>query len=176
MVSGESPSIREVKGPVVTLNGKPILFKGVNRVEHDPVHGKTVPREALERDLHLMKQHNINCLRTAHYPHDTALYELCDELGILVIDEANVESHGMRYGEESLAKQPEWKAQHVERAMNMVERDKNHPSVVMWSHGNEAGKLPHPEVKEPTPAAPAFTRGFSESLVKAAQGEVDEIG
>jgi len=129
----------EVKGSVLMLNGKPILFKGVNRVEHDPVHGKTVPRDALERDLHLMKQHNINCLRTAHYPHDTALYELCDELGILVIDEANVESHGMRYGAESLAKQPEWKAQHVERAMNMVERDKNHPSVVMWSHGNEAG-------------------------------------
>ncbi len=129
----------EVKDSQVLLNGQPVLFKGVNRVEHDPVHGKTVPYESLLLDLLLMKQHNINCVRTAHYPHDTAFYELCDELGLLVIDEANVESHGMRYGADSLAKQPEWKDQHVERAMNMVERDKNHPSVVMWSHGNEAG-------------------------------------
>lgn len=129
----------EIKDSQVLLNGQPILFKGVNRVEHDPIHGKTVPLESLRLDLTLMKQHNINCVRTAHYPHDTAFYELCDELGLLVIDEANVESHGMRYGKDSLAKLPEWKDQHVERAMNMVERDKNHPSVVMWSHGNEAG-------------------------------------
>ncbi|MDF7823904.1 glycoside hydrolase family 2 TIM barrel-domain containing protein [Pontiellaceae bacterium B12227] len=129
----------EIKDSQVLLNGQPVLIKGVNRVEHDPIHGKTVPFENLELDLKLMKQHNINCVRTAHYPHDPALYDLCDEWGLLVIDEANVESHGMRYGPESLAKQPEWKDQHVERAMNMVERDKNHPSVIMWSHGNEAG-------------------------------------
>ncbi|VGO19754.1 glycoside hydrolase family 2 TIM barrel-domain containing protein [Pontiella sulfatireligans] len=129
----------EIKDSQVLLNGQPVLFKGVNRVEHDPIHGKTVPRENLELDLKLMKQHNINCVRTAHYPHDPALYDLCDEWGLLVIDEANVESHGMRYGDESLAKQPEWETQHVERSMNMVERDKNHPCVVMWSHGNEAG-------------------------------------
>lgn len=129
----------EVQGSVVLLNGEPVLFKGVNRVEHDPVEGKTVPLESLELDLKLMKQHNINCVRTAHYPHDPAFYDLCDKWGMLVIDEANVESHGMRYGKDSLAKQPGWKDQHVERAMNMVERDKNHPCVVMWSHGNEAG-------------------------------------
>jgi beta-galactosidase len=129
----------EVRNSQVLLNGQPILFKGVNRVEHDPVHGKTVPLEHLERDVRLMKQHNINCIRTAHYPHDPDFYDLCDEWGMLVIDEANVESHGMRYGEDSLAKQPDWKDQHVERSMNMVERDKNHPCIVMWSHGNEAG-------------------------------------
>ncbi|WP_372806492.1 glycoside hydrolase family 2 TIM barrel-domain containing protein [Pontiella sp.] len=133
----------EIRDSQVLLNGQPVLIKGVNRVEHDPVHGKTVPLEYLALDIKLMKRHNINCIRTAHYPHDPALYELCDEWGMLVVDEANVESHGMRYGDESLAKQPEWKDQHVERAMNMVERDKNHPCVVMWSHGNEAGNGPN---------------------------------
>ena len=129
----------EIRDSQVLLNGQPILFKGVNRIEHDPIHGKTVPYENLLLDILLMKQNNINCVRTAHYPHDPAFYDLCDEYGLLVIDEANVESHGIGYAEDSLAKLPEWEAQHVERAMNMVERDKNHPSVVMWSHGNEAG-------------------------------------
>ena len=129
----------EVKNEQIYLNGKSIIIKGVNRVEHDPVHGKTVPLSQTIRDIQLMKQHNINAVRTAHFPQDPSFYNLCDQYGLLVIDEANVESHGMRYGSDSLAKKTVWKEQHVERAMAMVERDKNHPSVVIWSHGNEAG-------------------------------------
>ncbi|MEN8115634.1 MAG: glycoside hydrolase family 2 TIM barrel-domain containing protein [Bacteroidota bacterium] len=129
----------EIKNREFLLNGKPVLFKGVNKVEHHPVHGKYVPREWLEKEVLLMKQHNINSIRTAHYPHDPYLYELCDKHGILVVDEANVESHGMRYTEESLAKDPAWEKAHVQRTRSMIQRDKNYPSVVMWSHGNEAG-------------------------------------
>lgn len=129
----------EVRNRQVLLNGKPVMFKGVNRVEHDLDEGKTVPLATTIRDVQLFKQNNINCVRTAHYPHDTRFYDLCDEYGILVINEANVESHGMRYGPDSLAKNPSWKDAHVARAVAMIERDKNHPSVVMWSHGNEAG-------------------------------------
>jgi beta-galactosidase len=129
----------EIKNREVLLNGKPIMFKGVNKVEHHPVHGKMVTREWLEKEVLIMKQYNINSIRTAHYPHDPCLYDLCDKYGILLIDEANVESHGMRYGPESLAKDPAWKKAHVQRLRSMIQRDKNHPSVVMWSHGNEAG-------------------------------------
>ena len=129
----------EIKNREVLLNGKPILFKGVNKVEHHPELGKYVTREWLEKEVLIMKQHNINSIRTAHYPHDPYLYELCDRYGLLLIDEANVESHGMRYGAESLAKNPAWKNAHVQRCRSMIQRDKNHPSVIMWSHGNEAG-------------------------------------
>ncbi|MBF0199039.1 MAG: DUF4981 domain-containing protein, partial [Planctomycetes bacterium] len=129
----------EVRDGQLWLNGKSIIIKGVNRVEHDPLEGKSVPCAETARDIILMKQHNINTVRTSHFPQDPFFYELCDELGMLVINEANVESHGMRYGKDSLAKNPVWKDQHVERAMNMVERDKNHPCVIIWSHGNEAG-------------------------------------
>jgi len=129
----------EIKNREVLLNGKPILFKGVNKVEHHPELGKYVTREWLENEVLIMKQHNINSIRTAHYPHDPYLYELCDRYGLLLIDEANVESHGMRYGAESLAKNPAWKKAHVQRCRSMIQRDKNHPSVIMWSHGNEAG-------------------------------------
>lgn len=129
----------EIKNREVLLNGKPVMFKGVNKVEHHHIFGKYVPRDWLEKEVRLMKQYNINSIRTAHYPHDPYLYDLCDRYGILVIDEANVESHGMRYGNESLAKVPAWEKAHVQRLRSMVQRDKNHPSVVMWSHGNEAG-------------------------------------
>ena len=129
----------EVKGLELFLNGKSIIVKGVNRVEHDALEGKHVRREMAELDVKLYKRHNINTVRTSHYPHDEYFYDLCDEYGILVIDEANVESHGMGYDEDTLAIRPEWKDQHVERARLMLERDKNHPSVVIWSHGNEAG-------------------------------------
>jgi beta-galactosidase len=132
---------REIKvsGNQLLLNGKPLLIKGVNRVEHDPIHGKYIPKERIEAEIVLMKQYNINAVRTAHYPADPHFYELCDKYGILVIDEANVESHGMGYGDESLAKIPSWEKAHVERYENMIQRDKNHPSVIMWSYGNEAG-------------------------------------
>ena len=133
----------EVKNSQLFLNGNSILIKGVNRVEHDPVYGKAVPIETTIRDLRLMKQHNINTVRTAHYPHDPEFYRLCDEYGLMVIDEANVESHGLGFGDESLAKLPDWRKQHLERAEAMVERDKNHPCVIMWSHGNEAGNGPN---------------------------------
>lgn len=129
----------EIKNREVLLNGKPLMFKGVNKVEHHPVHGKMVTRDWLEKEVLVMKQHNINSIRTAHYPHEPYLYELCDKYGILLLDEANVESHGMRYGAESLAKDPSWEKAHVQRCRSMIQRDKNHPSVVMWSHGNEAG-------------------------------------
>ena len=129
----------EIKNREVLLNGKPIMFKGVNKVEHHPVLGKQTTKEWLEKEVVLMKQYNINSVRTAHYPHHPYLYNLCDKYGILLIDEANVESHGMRYGAESLAKDPAWEKAHVQRLRSMVQRDKNHPSVVLWSHGNEAG-------------------------------------
>lgn len=133
----------EVDGSRLLLNGQPILVNGVNRVEHDPVYGKAVPLSTTIRDLQLMKQHNINAVRTAHYPHDPDFYRLCDEFGLMVIDEANVESHGMGFGDESPARLPEWRQQHLERAAAMLERDKNHPCVIMWSHGNEAGNGPN---------------------------------
>ncbi|MFV0270025.1 MAG: glycoside hydrolase family 2 TIM barrel-domain containing protein [Draconibacterium sp.] len=129
----------EIRNREILLNGKPVMFKGVNKVEHHYLYGKYVPREWLEKEVVLMKQNNINSIRTAHYPPDPYLCDLCDRYGILLIDEANVESHGMRYGEESLAKDPAWEKAHVQRLRSMLQRDKNHPSVIMWSHGNEAG-------------------------------------
>ena len=121
------------------LNGKPIILKGVNVVEHDPIYGKHIPRTQIEKKVKLLKQNNINTVRTAHYPADPYFYKLCDEYGILVINEANVESHGMGYNENSLAKKANWQKAHVERMEAMVQRDKNHPCVIMWSFGNEAG-------------------------------------
>ncbi|MFZ9024693.1 MAG: glycoside hydrolase family 2 TIM barrel-domain containing protein, partial [Anaerohalosphaeraceae bacterium] len=96
-------------------------------------------RESMIQDIKLMKQNNLNTVRTSHYPNAPMWYDLCDEYGLYVIDEANIESHGIGYGEESLAKQPEWRDAHLDRIINMVERDKNHPSIILWSLGNEAG-------------------------------------
>ncbi|MGQ9672276.1 MAG: glycoside hydrolase family 2 TIM barrel-domain containing protein [Candidatus Aminicenantales bacterium] len=130
----------EIKNGQLLLNGQPILIKGVNRHEHDPATGHAVSRESMERDIRLMKKHNINAVRTSHYPNDPQWYELCDEYGLYLIDEANIESHGMGYRPEvTLANRPEWKAAHLDRIRRMVERDKNHPSVIIWSLGNEAG-------------------------------------
>ncbi len=129
----------EIRDGQFLLNGKPILLKGVNRHEHDPVSGHVVSRASMLKDIELMKQHNINAVRTCHYPNDPYWYELCDRYGIYLIDEANLESHGMGYGERSLAKDTLWKTAHLQRVVRMVERDKNHPSIVFWSLGNEAG-------------------------------------
>jgi beta-galactosidase len=130
----------EIKGGQLLLNGQPILIKGVNRHEHDPVTGHYVTRESMVQDILLMKRHNINTVRTCHYPDDPQWYELCDRYGIYLIDEANIESHGMGYRpDETLANKPEWEKAHLDRIMRMVERDKNHPSVIIWSMGNEAG-------------------------------------
>ncbi|WPU96116.1 glycoside hydrolase family 2 TIM barrel-domain containing protein [Mucilaginibacter sabulilitoris] len=125
----------EIKDSRLFVNGKPILLKGVNRHEVHPKYGKTVPMATMIRDIELMKQYNINTVRTCHYPDDPAWYKLCDEYGLYVIDEANLETHGM--GDE-LTKNPKWKPAYVDREVRLVERDKNHPSVIIWSMGNES--------------------------------------
>ncbi|WP_100610606.1 glycoside hydrolase family 2 TIM barrel-domain containing protein [Confluentibacter lentus] len=134
----------EIKGGQLLVNGKPILLKGVNRHEHNQYHGHVVNEEDMVADIKMMKLNNINAVRTSHYPNDPLWYKLCDQYGLYLYDEANVESHGMGYKpSETLANKPEWKAAHVERILNMVERDKNHPSIIVWSMGNEAGTGPN---------------------------------
>jgi beta-galactosidase len=129
----------EIKNGQLLVNGIPVLLKGVNRHEHDPYAGHVISEESMRRDIELMKQSNINAVRTCHYPDDPLWYELCDEYGLYLVDEANIESHGMGYGPESLAKDPAWGPAHLDRVRRMVERDKNHPSIIIWSLGNEAG-------------------------------------
>ena len=129
----------EIKDGKLLVNGKYVLIKGVNRHEHDPYTGHVISRESMERDIVLMKQMNINTVRTCHYPDDPYWYELCDKYGLYVWDEANCESHAQGYGEKSLAKDPQYKQMIWSRNRNMLERDKNHPSVIMWSMGNECG-------------------------------------
>ena len=129
----------EIKDGKLLINGQYVLIKGVNRHEHDPYTGHVVSRESMERDIALMKQMNINTVRTCHYPDDPYWYELCDKYGLYVWDEANCESHAQGYGEKSLAKDPQYKEMVWQRNRNMLERDKNHPSVIMWSMGNECG-------------------------------------
>jgi beta-galactosidase len=129
----------EIKNGQLLVNGKAVLLKGVNRHEHDPVTGHVISRESMLKDVMLMKQNNLNTVRTSHYPNDPYWYDLCDMYGLYVIDEANIESHGMGYGTKSLAKNEDWKMAHLDRVRRMVERDKNHPSVIIWSMGNEAG-------------------------------------
>ena len=129
----------EVKDGQLLVNGKPVLIKGVNRHEHSGVTGQYVDHATMERDIQLMLENNINCVRTCHYPDDEYWYDLCDIYGIYVIDEANNESHPQGYDDFSLAKDPEWKNAFVYRCLNMLERDKNHPSVIVWSVGNECG-------------------------------------
>ena len=124
------------------VNGQPIKLKGVNIHEHNPATGHYVTEEIMRKDFELMKQHNINTVRLAHYPQDRRFYELCDEYGLYVYDEANIESHGMRYDLRrggTLGNNPEWLKPHLERTQNMYERNKNYPCVTIWSLGNEAG-------------------------------------
>lgn len=130
--------IKLVKGRFL-VNGMPVKLKGVNRHESQHANGHTVTKEECLQELLLMKRGNINHIRNSHYPQPAYFYELCDELGIYVCDEANIESHGYYYGAASLSHPVEWKAQHVWRNKNMVEQSKNHPCVVIWSYGNEAG-------------------------------------
>jgi len=129
----------EIKDAVFYINGVAALIKGVNRHEHDQFKGHVVSEEAMVKEISLMKQFNINAVRTSHYPNDERFYELCNEYGLYITNEANIESHGMYYGKHSLAKNPDWKQAHLDRNIRMVERDKNHPSVIVWSMGNEAG-------------------------------------
>jgi len=119
------------------INGKSIKFKGVNRHEHDPYLGRAVPYSRMLQDIKLLKQNNINAVRTSHYPDHPKWYELCDQYGLYIIDECNIESHELR---DILPKSdPQWAAACVDRMVSMVERDKNHPCIIMWSLGNEAG-------------------------------------
>ncbi|MCX7044675.1 MAG: DUF4981 domain-containing protein [Candidatus Sumerlaeota bacterium] len=130
----------EIKDARLLLNGAAIKIKGVNRHEHDPDLGRVISEELMIEDIRIMKRLNINTVRTSHYPNDVKWYDLCDRYGIYLIDEANIESHGMGYDmDKTLGNKPEWEAAHVDRMTNMVERDKNHPSVIFWSMGNEAG-------------------------------------
>lgn len=129
----------EIKQGLLLLNGQRITLKGVNTQEHNPETGHVVSEEQIMRDITLWKQNNINAVRLSHYPQQELFYELCDKYGIYVVDEANIESHGMYYGQYSLAKKPEWEKAHVDRMVRLVERDKNRPSVIIWSMGNEAG-------------------------------------
>jgi beta-galactosidase len=129
----------EIKNGLLLVNGQRITLKGVNAHEVDPETGHVMSEELIKKDIQLWKENNINAVRLAHYPRGRQFYELCDKYGIYVVDEANIESHGMYYGKYSLAKIPSWENAHVNRMVRMVERDKNHPSVIIWSMGNEAG-------------------------------------
>ena len=133
----------ECVGEVFKINGKNVKLRGVNRHDHHPLTGRYVDDATYEKDIALMKQANINFLRTSHYPDREYLYELCDRWGIYVMDEANQESHGYGYANKVMGEDPAWKDAHVDRAVSLVQRDKNHPSVIFWSLGNEGGVGPN---------------------------------
>ena len=134
----------EIKDGVLMLNGKRLLINGVNIHEHNPATGHVITRDLMLKDIALMKRHNINAVRTSHYPQPTEWYDLCDEYGLLLVDEANIEAHGCgtgwhdSYPEFHPSHREEWKGTHHDRVRSMVERDKNHPSVIIWSMGNES--------------------------------------
>ena len=136
---------REVKieNGQLLVNGQPILIKGANRHEMDPDGGYVVSRERMLQDIRLFKENNFNAVRTCHYPDDPYWYELCDRYGLYMVAEANIESHGMGYGEQTLARNPRYAKAHLERNMRNVQRNVNHPSVIIWSLGNEAGDGPN---------------------------------
>ena len=178
--SGEQEFIRErigfrnlnVEGGQFLVNGVPVTIRGVNRHEHDPATGRVVSRERMLEDIRLMKELNVNAVRTSHYPNDPYWYELTDEYGLYVMDEANIESHeymqmGDRSGEPEniqLGYKPEWEEAHLDRIRRMVKRDRNHPSIIWWSMGNEAGIGPAFEkgaawIKEHDPSRPVTYGG-----------------
>jgi beta-galactosidase/evolved beta-galactosidase subunit alpha len=122
------------------VNGEAVTIRGVNRHDHHPDYGRAVPHETMRRDVELMKRHNVNAVRTAHYPNDPRFYDLCDRYGLYVLDETDLEAHGMEFAEhvDHPSDDPEWEDAYVDRMVRMVERDKNHPSVIIWSLGNES--------------------------------------
>ena len=156
----------EIAGGQLLVNGQPVLIKGVNRHEMNPYKGYVVSEADMIQDILIMKQLNINAVRTCHYPDDPLWYSLCDRYGLYVVAEANIESHGMGYGEHTLAKDPEFETAHLERIRRAVQRDFNHPSVIIWSMGNEAGDGPnfakgYAMVKEMDPSRPVhYERSF----------------
>ena len=131
----------EIKEGNFRINGQVVTIKGVNRHEHDMVKGHVIDETSMIKDIELMKQFNLNAVRASHYPNATRWYELCDEYGLYVVDEANIESHGMEIGnpEVTLANQPSWKVAHLDRVQRMFERDKNFTSIVTWSLAMKLG-------------------------------------
>lgn len=162
-------TVRIDESGVLTVNGRRVLLRGVNRHEFDPERGRALTRETMRRDVVLMKQHNINAVRTAHYPPDPWFLELCDELGLWVVLECDLETHGFEYAgsrrwEHNPSDDPRWRAAYLDRIERTVERDKNHPSVIMWSLGNEAGDGRNLEamaawVRERDPSRPIHYEG-----------------
>ncbi|MBN2137078.1 MAG: DUF4981 domain-containing protein [Sedimentisphaerales bacterium] len=155
----------EIKDGQLFVNGKSVKLFGVNRHEHDPDHGRAIPVSRMIQDIKLLKQNNINAVRTSHYPDHPRWYELCDEYGIYLIDETNLESHGLKGYLSNVAG---WHTAFVERAIRMVERDKNHPSVIFWSLGNETGCGPNHAamsawIKEYDPTRPIHYEGAAGS-------------
>ncbi|TRX59173.1 DUF4981 domain-containing protein [Fulvivirga sp. M361] len=150
----------EIKKGRLLVNGVAVLLKGVNRHEHDPETGHYVTREDMLADIALMKQYNINAVRTCHYPNAPEWYDLCDEHGIYLIDEGNIETHGFgRKKDNRLSNHPDWKEAYLDRVQRMVYRDRNHPSIIIWSMGNESGDGPnvgatYEWVKETDPSRP----------------------
>ena len=176
----------EIKDSQLWINGKSILLKGVNRHEFDPMNGRYVSYESMLKDIMMFKQFNINTVRTCHYPDHPDFYRLCDRYGIYVIDEANLETHGMGYKKESLAHDLRWQKAHIERVMNMAQRDKNHPSVIIWSLGNEAGsgvnfEVCRNEIKKLDAVRPVHYERYNdiadiESCMYPRIDKLDEIG
>ncbi len=149
----------EIVDAQVLVNGKPVLFKGADRHEVDPEEGYYVSKERMLQDVRIMKEMNINAVRTCHYPDDYYWYELCDRYGLYLVAEANVESHGMGYGDETLAGNESYRKAHLERNMRHVQRNWNFPSIIFWSLGNEAGNGPNFEacydwIKQEDPSRP----------------------
>ncbi|MEO9970251.1 MAG: glycoside hydrolase family 2 TIM barrel-domain containing protein [Hyphomonadaceae bacterium] len=157
----------DVSGRRLKINGQPVKLIGVNRHDHHPETGKTLTREEIRAELLTMKQHNINAVRTAHYPNDPMLLDLCDELGLYVIDEANVECHG-RY--QLVSRAPEYQHAIIDRTLRMIMRDRNHPSIIGWSTGNESGHGPAHN------AAAAMARHLDPTRFVQYEGAMHKLG
>ncbi|MBN2655998.1 MAG: DUF4981 domain-containing protein [Spirochaetales bacterium] len=153
----------EIKNKEMLINGKAVLIKGVNRHDHHETRGKTVDRETMIKDIRLLKQFNFNAVRTSHYPNDVEWYDLCDEYGIYLVDEANIETHDYY---DQICRDPRWAPAFLDRVMRMVHRDKNHPSIIQWSLGNESGYGPNHD------AAAGWVRHFDNSRLLHYEGAI----
>lgn len=163
----------EIKNAQLLVNGQPILIKGANRHEMDPKTGYYISPERMLQDVQIMKANNLNAVRTCHYPDNNLWYDLCDEYGLYVVAEANVESHGMGYGDKTLAKNPVYATSHMERNQRNIQRGYNHPSIITWSLGNEAGFGPNFEACYKWVKAEDNTRPVQ--YEQAGQGESTDI-
>ena len=157
----------EVRDRQMLINGRRVLIQGVNHHDHDDMTGKAISRERMEEDIRLMKQFNVNAVRTSHYPKDPYFYDLCDRYGLYVVDEANIETHAYYC---DLNRDPRYTNAFVERVRSMVERDKNHPCVIFWSLGNESGYGPNHE------AAAGYVRKMDPSRLLHYEGAISRWG